>query len=379
MPECDSIPSGARCFGTSCRYRTGWLWLVAVWCCLATGCAGGRHLHYQALSFPDSLQAPEVDNPQIVQWGNLAMPAASNQSIGRGDVLEVTIAAGLSADNTTTWPIRVNNYSGVAELPDIGSIPLAGLTLEAAEAAIMQACITRGLFRSPNVTVTFKQQYKNSILVLGGVKEPGRYELSRDRSSLLAAIFAAGGLSKDAGSEIKIRRVGEGADERGSAIVTAGHSVGGQPAGDTLRINLVHETQAVTAGHYIPDGAVVVIEKRDPQPIQVLGLVKKSGSYPFPHRREVRVLDVIALAGGLSSSVADKVFVIRKLPDQPDQPGRTAIIEVSLMRAKRNAAENIRLQPQDIVTVEHTAATVVLEAIQIIRFGVGASLNNLMF
>jgi len=357
MPECDSIPSGARCFGTSCRYRTGWLWLVAVWCCLATGCAGGRHLHYQALSFPDSLQAPEVDNPQIVQWGNLAMPAASNQSIGRGDVLEVTIAAGLSADNTTTWPIRVNNHSGAAELPDIGSIPLAGLTLEAAEAAIMQACITRGLFRSPNVTVTFKQQYKNSILVLGGVKEPGRYELSRDRSSLLAAIFAAGGLSKDAGSEIKIRRVGEGTDER----------------------NLVRETQAVTAGHYVPDGAVVVIEKRDPQPIQVLGLVKKSGSYPFPHRREVRVLDVIALAGGLSSSVADKVFVIRKLPDQPDQPGRTAIIEVSLMRAKRNAAENIRLQPQDIVTVEHTAATVVLEAIQIIRFGVGASLNNLMF
>ena len=88
----------------------------------------------------------------------------------------------------------------------------------------------------------------------------------------------------------------------------------------------------------------------------------------------VTSLFVAVLLGGLSSTVADKVYVIRPLPDDS---GQTAVIEVSLMEAKRDASRNIRLGPRDLVSIEHTPATMLLELVKIIRFGVGASLTPL--
>lgn len=349
-----------------------------------TGCAmmGSAGEHYTAATIPENLVAQAYDNPRTVQWTNIAMPAVGSQAIAAGDVLEVTIASGLTTNSTVSWPVRVNAETGKATMPGVGSLQLAGMTLEGAEAAVTAACVDRGLFWSPNVTVTMKQQFKNRVMVLGGVKEPGVYDLSRDRSSLLAAIYAAGGLSSDAGSNVEIKSMAGDATNQPAgknSIRTAGYSLTSDDPDNVnsdqiLRINLVEATQAGSAGYYVADGATVMIEKRDPEPIHVMGLVKKPNRYDFPYDREVRVLDAIALAGGLSSTVADKVYVIRPLPDDS---GQTAVIEVSLMEAKRDASRNIRLGPRDLVSIEHTPATMLLELVKIIRFGVGASLTPL--
>ena len=346
-----------------------------------TGCAviGSPGAHFTADTMPENLVARAYDNPRTVQWTNIAMPAVGSQSIAAGDVLEVTIASGLTTDSTVSWPVRVNAHTGSATMPGLGTLPLAGLTLEGAEAAVTAACVNRGLFWSPNVTVTMKQQFKNRVMVLGGVKEPGVYDLPRDRSSLLAAIYAAGGLSSDAGSNIEIKSTARDStlgEPGGTGIKTAGYSLpmANGSADQILKINLIQAAQTGSAGYYVPDGATVMIEKRDPEPIHVMGLVKKPNRYNFPYDREVRVLDAIALAGGLSSTVADKVFVIRPLPDGE---GQTAVIEVSLSEAKRDASQNIRLGPRDLVTIEHTPATMMLELVKIVRFGLGASLTPL--
>ena len=348
---------------------------------LATsGCAlmNSKGPHFTADTMPEELAAPSYDNPRTVQWTNIAMPSVGSQTIAAGDVLEISVASGLTTESTVTWPVRVNARTGAATMPGIGSLPLTGLTLEGAEAAVTAACVNRGLFWSPNVTVTMRQKFKNRVMVLGGVKEPGVYDLPRDRSSLLAAVYAAGGLSSDAGSNIEIKSTAKSGDTGPgkTGIKTAGYSVATNTAHSeqVLRINLVQATQTGSAGYYIPDGATVMIEKRDPEPIHVMGLVKKPNRYDFPYDREVHVLDAIAMAGGLSSTVADKVFIIRPMPEGN---GETAVIEVSLNDAKRDASRNIRLGPQDLVSVEHTPATVLLEMVKIVRFGLGASLTPL--
>ena len=89
----------------------------------------------------------------------------------------------------------------------------------------------------------------------------------------------------------------------------------------------------------------------------------------------MRGLDAIAMAGGVASAVADKIYVIRPVPETD---GQTAIIQLSLSNAKADAHQNLRLQPRDTISVEHTPATIVLEAIKIIRFGLGASLTPLL-
>ena len=84
------------------------------------------------------------------------------------------------------------------------------------------------------------------------------------------------------------------------------------------------------------------------------------------------MLDAIALANGTSNKAANKVFIVRQLPGQ-QQP---SVIETSIRSAKRNGERNLKLAPGDSVSVEQTPATVLLDSIMLIRFGVGASLGT---
>ena len=43
-----------------------------------------------------------------------------------------------------------------------------------------------------------------------------------------------------------------------------------------------------------------MVPQLDQNPIQVLGLIRKPGEYKLPTDRDLRVLDALALAGGLS-------------------------------------------------------------------------------
>ena len=155
---------------------TGLLWVAVA--LASTGCATDR---FYAASLPPSLHAPLLENAQTVDLSRLAMAGASSELIDRGDVLDVSISAGLSADDTVTFPVRIND-DGMANLPIIGNIPLAGLELEGAEAAITATAVHNGLYRSPHVTVTMKRQRMNRIMVIGAVENPGIYPVPRGSS-----------------------------------------------------------------------------------------------------------------------------------------------------------------------------------------------------
>lgn len=373
------------------------------------GCAAGGQ-HYTHQTVPQSLLAAKRDNVQTLDLTRLASASNNSEVIDRGDVIEVSISAGLNEKDTITLPVRVNDQ-GIAHLPEIGAVPLAGLEMEAAEAAIVATCIENKLYNRPNVTVTMKRQRMNRVMVVGAVKKPDVYELPRGRSDLLAALVAAGGLEEDAGTKVEIRnprRSGGGgsmpvasgsqpaidtighssniiADAAGTSDTIAGSLTGGRtdvtpivdPDGkmESYRVDLVSATKSGTGGYLIEDGGVVSIEKRDPEPLHVIGLVRKPDRYDFPIAEDLRVTDAIALAGGTSMTVADKVFVVRRVP----KSNETAVIQVSLRQAKRNSQANISLEPGDVISVENTAATALYEAFNFIRFNVGASLGAGIF
>jgi len=302
----------------------------------------------------------------------------SNERVACGDVLEVSLAAGLGADAISRFPIRVGD-DGTAFLPEIGSLPLAGLDLPGAEETIAAACVHRGLYRQPQVTVTMRRQRVNRITVVGAVKEPGIHELPREASYLMAAIVAAGGLDEDAGTSVEIRRPAAGsrlASDGPSSSAESAVQFASQGSGvpqqrvDLVCLDLANSILDGTASNYLDDGTVVRVERRHPAPVQVVGLVQKPGQYDFPVNHELRVFGAVAVAGGLSHKLANKVFVIR---DRPDGEG-TAVIEVDLRTAKHNAQENLRLAPGDIVSVEQTPLTVMMDVIEAIPFAIGATM-----
>lgn len=383
----------------SVRKATGRRGSVLVTSALLTwifGCAtSGQHYTHQTV--PAHMLANKRDNVQTLDLTRLARSSNNSEVIDRGDVIEVSISAGLDEKDTITLPVRVNDQ-GIANLPEIGPIPLAGMEMQSAEAAIVAMCIENKLYRRPNVTVTMKRQRMNRVMVVGAVKKPDVYELPRGRSDLLAAIVAAGGLEDDAGTKVEIRNPRRPGGSNSTPVAsgmqpsidTVGHSNGllaeetttastttgtdvipvvdADGKMESLKVDLVSATKSGTGGYAIEDGGVVSIERRDPEPLHVIGLVRKPDRYDFPIAEDLRVTDAIALAGGTSMTVADKVFVVRRI----QKSSETAVIQVSLREAKRSSQANLSLEPGDVVSVENTPATALYEAFNVIRFNVSA-------
>lgn len=352
------------------------IWVILVLGCgLAVGCAGPNM--YRARNLPPQLAAIPVPNVKRLDLSGLAGPSTGAEFIQPGDVLELSIAGGLGADMVDGFPIRVGD-DGRTLIPDVGVMSLAGLELADAEAAISAACIQRGLYLQPHVVVTMKQQRRNRITVVGAVEEPGIVELPRGQSYLLDAVVAAGGLSEDAGANIDIRTP---AGTRGliasnpatmgpdGVIAASTQGLAAMPA-RSERVNIVDAVMSGANGQYLNDNSVIVVERQELPPVQVIGLVKEPGEFEYPVKRPLTVLGALALAGGCSNPFADKIYVIRQRPEMNDP----AVIEVSLKAAKQSGKENVQLEPGDVVSIERTVNTAMWDAINIVRFSLGSSI-----
>lgn len=342
---------------------------------LATGC---QPMRFTPHTLPQVWQVEPVANAQTVDLTRLTGSVARSDVIGLGDVLEITISAGLAEEDTVTFPVRVNEQ-GQAVISQVGPVTLEGLDLEEAEAAIAMACEQAGFYLSPHVTVTTKRRNLYQITVIGAVEEQGTYEIPAGSSDLLHAIVAAGGLATNAGTNVEIRQAARpdrqtepavaGVDGGGDYAL-AGHTVGvSQSVPHVVTVNLATISESDSTNYRLDDGAVVMVETRDPPALQVLGLVSKPDVYDYPIGENLRLLGALAMAGGRSNPVANRVLVIRQDPETGEQ----AVIQVNYNRAKDDLTENMLLQPGDTVIVDQTPATIFLDTIRTVGFTIGGS------
>ncbi len=337
----------------------------------AAGCTSGIHC---ATELPAEFEAPLVENVEEINLSRLPNLGGNSDRIDPGDVLDVTIVTNFGSLNATTTPVRVRQ-DGWANVPLVGSVDLAGLELLGAEQAIAAAAVHRQVFQQPHITVTMRRKRTNAVWVVGAVKEPSRYEIPQSSCSLFAALVAAGGLSEDADGEIEIRRPMfsnvAGSQQPGpSTIVGPDGYQSVQPsgayAGQVTKVNLAEAVTQGGGGGYLEDGMVINVMKRAPKPIGVVGLVKHPAEIEMPPNQNMYLLDALAKAGGRTMQIADKVYIIRRIPER-QQP---VVISSSIKEAKLDAKANVRLAPGDIVSVEQTPVTVVFDALQnFLRFG----------
>jgi hypothetical protein len=67
--------------------------------------------------------------------------------------------------------------------------------------------------------------------------------------------------------------------------------------------------------------------------------------------------------------VADKVHIVRQLPNQTE----AIVIEASIRQAMRNEQENLPLAAGDIISVEQTNVTVLMETVRGVHFDIGST------
>jgi protein involved in polysaccharide export with SLBB domain len=348
---------------------------------------GCKTADYRGATMPAELRAPPANRVAHMDVAGMVGPGTGTNEINPGDLLEITIASGRS-DEDEKQPTQLRVASdGTVDAPPIGPVPVAGLEPVMAEQQIVQAAIARGVFVRPSITLQVLKPAVNRITVLGAVMEPGVKELPKGSSDLARALASAGGMTEEASTKVDVLRYStqsfmadEGARPPTASsgdVIQASYSSNVVPATgemnppQTTRIDLAQAAEKIAPSYSLGDRDVVMVLPQEKQFIHVTGLVHQPNQFELPRNQDVTVLDAIAMAGGVSSPVADKVFVIRRMPDMQ----KPVVIQVSVNDAKRDGNENLRLTSGDLVSVERTPSTVIVDSVMTL-FRVGFSVGG---
>src|SRR5438477_486820 len=138
------------------------------------GRAGQQQPPSQRVPSQQSAAAPQPQLPTTIQEqaANASSPKPSRLRIGPGDEADVTVF-GLPE---LGQHVRV---SGVGEisLPFIGTIHVAGLTSDEAQALIEKKLVDGNFLKNPHVAFYVKDYISDGVTVLGEVAHPGTYSI----------------------------------------------------------------------------------------------------------------------------------------------------------------------------------------------------------
>jgi polysaccharide biosynthesis/export protein len=369
------------------------------------------------------LETPQQTNDRIRELSAAARTGPHDYVIGNGDVLSIEVfdVKELSRD------VRVSQ-TGTIGMPLVPvRLHVSGLTELQAEQKITELLEAKGLVSHADVSVTIKERKSKPITVVGAVAHPLVYQAD-SQVTLLEVLAEAGGLSNDAGGEVIVTRpVPEmafedsepaGANPAGSKPagadtkpLTASAAPSSSPASgtaaeppelsapnaspqkstngaglipsasipvDTITVNLFELMEAGNTKNNITLQAGDVVTVPHAGIVYVLGAVGKPGGFVLTNDREqLSTLKILALAGGFTSTAkTDHAVIIRK-----DAQGQQHEVALDLKKIEKREAEDVQLQPSDILYVPQSGAKqALLRSLEFgIALGSGVALYRLAY
>ena len=357
---------------------------------------------------PDELLAKPKDGARTIDLSLLGQPAVDLYRLGPRDVLGVWID-GILGERGQVPPIHYSmqeelppglgfpipvREDGTISLPLVAPIPVAGLSLAEAEAAVVRAyTVDRPLLQPglDRILVTLIRPRTYRVLVvrqesIGGAtlvennfirnQKRGtghRLELPAYENDVLTALTRTGGLpGLEAANKIRI--------ERGRRHMPADAPAGaGIPASTEgyepiIEIPLrMYPDEPLAFGPedvILRDGDVVFIESRDEEVFYTGGILP-TGEYTLPRDYDLDVVEAISMVsgtlangglqtnsvftssfvegGGVGGPSPSLVVILRRTPD-----GRQVPIRVDLNQALRDSRERILIQPGDVILLQET-------------------------
>jgi polysaccharide export outer membrane protein len=358
------------------------------------------------VALPSSAQS--VETSQQTNDRIRALSAASRPSvphdyvIGNGDLLAIQVfdVQELSRE------VRVSQ-TGTIGIPLVPvRLHLAGLTETQAERKIAEVLEANGLVSHADVSVSVKERKSKPITIVGAVPHPMVYQADR-QVTLVEVLAEAGGISNDAGDTVIVTRLERdpAADSEPPAISSddaaatplpdstrstgntstsaaaapndsrspdsAARSAGTvsskpapansteaadtvpPPIANTITVNLARilETGDTSSNIVLQPGDVVTVPHAGI--VYALGAVTRPGGFVIANDRgQLTTLKLLSLAGGLERTAkSDRAVIVRR-----DSNGQQHEVEVDLKKVMKFQAEDVRLQPSDILYIPKSAA-----------------------
>ncbi|MBM3645036.1 MAG: hypothetical protein FJX02_11940 [Alphaproteobacteria bacterium] len=217
--------------------------------------------------------------------------------------------------------------NGTITVPYVGVVQVAGLSLEAIEARILELAKKRA--QDPQVVVERAADRTHTFTVSGDVKAAGRFSLLQDARSVLDAIALAGGTQGAAHEkEVVLRRNGEVAARVHLIDLLAGSDIAVQRGDD-------------------------IVVRNNPLQFTVLGAVAKAGNIPID-RPALNLMEALASAGGLVDERANRtgVFVFRQGEAAVNPSARPKVFQLDLLQpVSVFVAQQFGVLPSDVIYV----------------------------
>jgi polysaccharide export outer membrane protein len=261
--------------------------------------------------------------------------------LGPGDVIEINIFEWELSEKTKTVPVRIAQ-TGVVSLPMIGDLQASGRTVWELKKEIEDKLRDGGYIRRPQVSIIIKEFQSKKIAVVGAVREPGVYVISRNVTTLLDILSLAGGLSDQAGQMLYVIR-------RDTAQSAAVDSSAQSDKLDTITIDL-HELMEqcdLTLNIVLRSGDIVSVPQAER--FFVYGYVNKPGAFNLS--KPTTVLEAVAMAQGVDHERGSPEYCVLK---RRQQGQGEELIAINLDDIRKGKKPNLYLQPNDIVDVRQT-------------------------
>jgi polysaccharide export outer membrane protein len=275
------------------------------------------------------------------------------QPVGANDLIAVSVYDAPELSRT----VRISG-DGFVRLPMLRQrIKAEGSYPAELEIAIAKALREEQILVDPFVTVTIAEYHSRPVSVAGAVKMPLVFQ-AEGPTTLLEAIARAQGLREDAGRDILVSQSQPGAD--------------GAPVVLTRRINVRGLIDDADPALNVKLTGGEEVRVPEVSKIYVVGNVTKPGAYPVQDGGDTTVLQMLALAEGLTQFAGKQAFIYRR-----EDAGAKSEIAVPLEKIMKRQAQDIPLTANDILYITDRsgkrAAVATLEKLLLLGGSMGAA------
>lgn len=261
--------------------------------------------------------------------------ARHNVTLGPDDQIAVRA---LGIEEIDGKPVRIDAQGNV-DVPLVGRIKAAGLTVEQLEAAISDQL--RKYVREPRVTVTITEYKSETASVLGAVNTPGVYSLTGS-TTLLQVLSKAGGLRNEAGNTIEITRRREAGP---IPLDSSKEDANGSFSTAEVKLRPLLEAKSPEQNILVKNGDVLSVPRGEL--VYIVGAVHRPGGFVLNERESMTALQAVSMAEGMERTSAPQRAKIIRSGDTAERQE----IPVDLSKILSGQAEDVPLVANDILVV----------------------------